>query len=220
MQLGEGRHGEAINARPTSQTAHLSWDLSGRRLQSRRRAASGTLSGRPIHDHSPTEHTMTAHDVLRLSIGMGEFVCMGYLADLSDEDFMRRAAPGVNHINWQVGHLILADYNHVNDILPGTLPPLPEGFAQAYSKDNAASDDPQRFFRKEALLAVFREQRPALLAALASVPASDLDRPAPPQYQEYAPNWGALFELAGSHWLMHCGQWVVVRRQLGKKALY
>ena len=44
--------------------------------------------------------------------------------------------------------------------------------------------------------------------------------PAPEKYLQYAKNWGALFELAGSHFLMHCGQWAVVRRQMGKPALF
>ena len=32
----------------------------------------------------------------------------------------------------------------------------------------------------------------------------------------HAPTLGALYLMQGGHWLMHCGQWVIVRRQLGK----
>jgi hypothetical protein len=31
---------------------------------------------------------------------------------------------------------------------------------------------------------------------------------------------GALFSVEGSHWLMHAGQWAVIRRQLGRKPLF
>jgi hypothetical protein len=163
---------------------------------------------------------MNAHDALKTTIGIGQFVSMAYLADLTDADLMRRAAPGANHINWQLGHLILDDHNHITAILPGAMPPLPKDFERIYSKDSASSDDTKAFLDKATLLKAFEEQRAALLKALDSVSAEDLDRPAPEKYLQYAKNWGAIFELAGSHWLMHCGQWAIVRRQMGKPALF
>ncbi len=51
---------------------------------------------------------MDSREAMKLSINMADFVAMGYLADLTDEDFMRRPHPGCNHINWQVGHLVAA----------------------------------------------------------------------------------------------------------------
>jgi len=163
---------------------------------------------------------MTAHDALKITMQMGHGVCMGYLADLTDADLMRRAAPNINHINWQVGHLILSDYSHLNEILPGALPALPKDFARVYSRDTVGSDDPKAFLDKATLMKTLEEQRAAIMKAFDSVSDSDLDRPAPEKYQNYAKNWAALFELAGSHWLMHCGQWAVVRRQMGKPALF
>lgn len=163
---------------------------------------------------------MNAHGALKLTIGSGQFVAMAYVNDLTDADLLRRAAPKINHINWQFGHLILSDHNHIADILPGSMPPLPAGFAERYSRDTAASDDPKQFLDKETLLKVYHEQRAALLKALDSISAEDLDRPAPEKYQAFAPTWASLFDLAGVHWLMHCGQWAVVRRQIGKPALF
>ena len=163
---------------------------------------------------------MDAHGALKLTIGSGGFVAMRYVEDLTDADLMRRAAPKINHINWQLGHLILSDHSHISSILPGSMPPLPPGFAERYSRESAASDDPSKFLDKATLLKLFEEQRAALLAALESCSADDLDRPAPEQFQAYAPSWGSLFDLGGVHWLMHCGQWAVVRRQIGKPALF
>jgi len=163
---------------------------------------------------------MYAHDALKLTINGGQFVSMAYLSDLSDADLMRRAAPGINHINWQVGHLILSDHDHISAILPGSMPPLPEGFARAYTRETAGFDDPAAFFHKSVLLETFQQQRAALLAALDSVSAEGLEQPSPDRFKSFAPMWANLFELAGSHWLMHCGQWAVVRRQLGKPPLF
>jgi hypothetical protein len=30
---------------------------------------------------------------------------------------------------------------------------------------------------------------------------------------------GALCNMMGSHWMMHAGQWVVVRRELGREIM-
>ena len=48
----------------------------------------------------------------------------------------------------------------------------------------------------------------------------DLDKESPESMKQYAPTTGHVFELLGSHWMMHCGQWVIVRRQLGKAPLF
>ncbi len=70
---------------------------------------------------------------------------------------------------------------------------------------------------KDQLLAVFKEQRAATLAALAKQSDSDLDKSTG---VDYAPTVGSMFSMQGSHWLMHGGQWVIVRRKVGKPALF
>lgn len=160
---------------------------------------------------------MNAKDIIRATINMGQFVCNAYLADLSDADLMRRAAPGVNHINWQWGHLIASEFYHGNITCGGKMPPLPAGFAERYSKETANCDDPSAFCSKEELARVAAEQRAATLAVLDAIPEADLG-------QEtgipYCPTKGEQLALQGTHWLMHCGQWAVVRRQLGKAPLF
>ncbi|MEX0819769.1 MAG: DinB family protein, partial [Pirellulaceae bacterium] len=66
----------------------------------------------------------------------------------------------------------------------------------------------------------YQEQRAGTLAALAKLSDEDLDKPSPEAIQSYAPNVAAAFSMQGSHWLMHAGQWAVVRRQLGKPPLF
>ncbi len=160
---------------------------------------------------------MNTRDALKLSIDAGNMIAMGYLSDLNDDELMRRPCPGCNHINWQVGHLIAAEHQMIDGIVPGAMPPLPEGFAAKYAKETATIDDAKKFSNKAELLRVAAEQRAGTLAALAKTSDADLDKPTG---VEYAPTVGAMFQLQGSHWLMHVGQWAVVRRMLGRKPLF
>lgn len=160
---------------------------------------------------------MDSRAAIKLGIDTADFVVMGYLKDLSDSDLMLRAAPGINHINWQLGHLIVSEHGMIEQCLPGSMPPLPAGFAEKYTKDTAKSDDPAAFCNKETLLRVAQEQRAGTLANLARLQESDLDRATG---VDYAPTVASMFSMQGSHWLMHGGQWVIVRRQLGRPAMF
>lgn len=144
---------------------------------------------------------------------MAEMVGMAYVGDLSDAELMDRPHADCNHLNWQIGHLICSEHALVSGMSPGAMPALPEGFAAKYAKEAAKSDDPSHFATKDELLRTYREQRDATLAVLAACSAEDLDAPSG---VDYAPTRGALLQMQGAHWLMHCGQWVIVRRQHGK----
>jgi hypothetical protein len=58
------------------------------------------------------------------------------------------------------------------------------------------------------------------LAALDAMPESDLDKPAPESCRQYAPTVGIMFNLIGIHEMMHAAQFAIVRRKLGKPALF
>jgi len=156
---------------------------------------------------------MQTREALKLAIDTADMISNAYLADLSDADFMHRPHAECNHINWQVGHLIVSEHNMLQGFAPGGMPPLPEGMAARYSKETAGSDDPSRFMSKSELMAAYKTQRQATLRALEQISDADLDKATG---ISYAPIVAALFSMQGSHWLMHCGQWVIVRRNLGK----
>ena len=163
---------------------------------------------------------MNSRDAIKLNIDMAQMCCNMYLDDLTDADLMRRPAPNCNHINWQLGHLINSDHNLVSAVAPGRMPPLPEGFADKYSKEKASSDDASSFCTKDELLAAASAQLAATVQILSEMSDDDLDAATPEPVNQYAPNAGAVFSMLGSHWMMHSGQWVVVRRQMGKPALF
>lgn len=159
---------------------------------------------------------MNAQTAIRNSLETAEMICMSYLSDLSDEQMMQRPHPKCNHLNWQVGHLIASEYQMVNQIAGGKLPELPAGFADMYGKETAGSDVASDFKSKDELLAIYKQQRAATLAVLAEMSDEDFDAPSG---IDYAPTAGSIMQMQGAHWLMHCGQWVIVRRECDKPVM-
>ena len=58
-----------------------------------------------------------------------------------------------------------------------------------------------------------------MFAALERLTSADLDRPSPEKFRQFWPTLGDLFAIEAGHWLMHAGQWAVLRRKLGKPPL-
>jgi uncharacterized damage-inducible protein DinB len=159
---------------------------------------------------------MSPKDALRLTIGMSDFIINAYIEDLNDSDLLIRPVPGMNHIAWQLGHLIAAERNFTEMVKPGSCPALPAGFAEAHSKENTTLDDPSKFQSLAKYQELWKAQRAATLAVLDSISESDLDKTDTEKYPEWAPTVAALLAMSGTHALMHCGQFVAVRRKLGK----
>ena len=161
---------------------------------------------------------MTAKDVIKHTIDMCHQVLTTYIGDLSDADLMLRSVPEANHTAWQLGHLAASEHQMMTG--PGyKMPDLPAGFAEAYTPETSKSDDPAKFHKKDEYLALLEEQRAATLATLDGLPEADLDKPAPEPMQSYVATIGGIFNLIGMHDLMHAGQFVPVRRKLGKPVL-
>ncbi len=163
---------------------------------------------------------MDSRQAIRAGLQMSDMIVQSYLGDLSDADFLVRPLPGTNHIAWQMGHLINSENSMINAVRPGSLPPLPAGFAEKFTKQTATSDDPGSFPKKQELMEIYSQQRQATLAALEACSDSDLDQPTPENFRNFWPTVGALFSMQGSHWLMHAGQWAIIRRKLGRPPLF
>jgi hypothetical protein len=159
---------------------------------------------------------MSPKDALRLSIGMSEYIVNAYINDLDDADLLIRPIPGMNHIAWQLGHLISSERRFTEMVKPGSCPPLPAGFDEAHTKETISIDDPSKFYSRSQYQDLWKKQREATLGVLDAIPESELDKKDPEKYPEWAPTSAALLAMSGTHALMHCGQWVAVRRQLGK----
>jgi len=163
---------------------------------------------------------MTIAQQIEGSLVAPTMIVNSYLEDLSDEELLIRPIPGMNHINWQMGHVTESEHNMMETICPGSMPVLPDNFSEMYSRENADSDDPEKFLKKEQLLEIMNDQRKAAMVALDKMSDEDLMQPAPEKLQMLGPTVGSIVQMLGTHWVMHAGQWVAVRRQLGKPALF
>ena len=162
---------------------------------------------------------MNAKDAIRSSANLSSMVLKSYISDLDDADLMRRPGEGCNHLAWQLGHLISSEVHLLGSVAPGQGIELPEGFAEAHSKEACNNDDSASFHGKQAYVELFDRVRAASLATLDAYAESDLDNPAPEDFRKFCPTVGDMFTLIASHPMMHAGQFVIVRRQLGKPIL-
>jgi hypothetical protein len=159
---------------------------------------------------------MNTKDAIRGTMDTSLHVLKAYIGDLTDADLMRRPGPGCNHLAWQLGHLIASESQLVDAIRPGSAAELPAGFAEKHSKDMIGVDDPAKFCTKQQYLDLFDKVRAATKSALAAFPDAELDQPSPENFRKMFPTMGAMFTLIATHPMMHAGQFVPVRRALGK----
>lgn len=162
---------------------------------------------------------MTAKEVIKHVVEFCDMLTRMYVDDLTDEELLIRSVPGTNHIAWQLGHAI-ASQGEMLTLLGHTPPTLPQGFAESYTPETATSDDPAKFHKKSEYLGLMDTMKTATLAAIDATPEADLDQPGPEAMREYAPTMVACLTILGTHWLMHAGQFVPIRRKLGRPPLF
>ena len=159
---------------------------------------------------------MNAKDAILSSFNIADFMVGSYLTDLSSQELLNRPASDANHIAWQLGHLISAETRLVEAAVPGSMPPLPAGFAERHTKDTAASDSPADFLSKDEYLNLAKSVGAATIKALDGLSEADLDKPVTGRVPPFIKCAGDCFVTVGTHWIMHSGQWVVLRRKLGR----
>ncbi len=163
---------------------------------------------------------MDSRDTLRRSLEIADMVALSYLEDLDDADLFVRPVEGANHAAWQLGHLINSEHQLMNGIRPDSMPALPEGFADKYSKETAGIDDPSQFHTKAEYFSLLKQQREGTLSLLDKLSDEDMEQPAPEQFRSHFPTVGHIMCLQAIHTTMHSGQWTVLRRKLGKPVLF
>lgn len=163
---------------------------------------------------------MNARGAIRLSMQAAEGIWKSYLADLTDAELLVRPVEGANHIAWQLGHLIAGENWMMEQLQPGSMPPLPAGFNDKYKPETAGLNNASAFCTKDECLQVYEQQRAATLAALDKMSDADLDRESPEKLRSFAPTVAHVLDMQSTHYLMHAGQWAVIRRKLGRKPLF
>jgi uncharacterized damage-inducible protein DinB len=163
---------------------------------------------------------MNARDAIKATFATPDMICRTYLKDLSDADLLVRPVPKANHIAWQLGHLIASEHEFVAALEPSLATALPAGFAAKHKKETAVSDNPKDFYTKEEYLKLYDQVRADTLKAVDKISESDYDKPGPEKFRDFCPTVASVLMLAPSHWLMHAGQWAIVRRKIGKPPLF
>jgi hypothetical protein len=159
---------------------------------------------------------MNTEDAIRQTMDFSLFVLKTYVGDLTDAELIQRPGPGCNHLAWQLGHLIASESQLLNAIRPGSGVELPAGFAEQHSKETIGSDDPAKFATKQQYLELLDKTNAASKQALDGFPETEFDAPSPESFRKMFPTMGAMFMLIATHAMMHAGQFVPVRRALGK----
>jgi uncharacterized damage-inducible protein DinB len=162
---------------------------------------------------------MDVKSAVKETFGISNMVLNSYISDLTDEELMRRPGPGCNHVAWQLGHLISSECGLMNQIQAGSAPQLPTGFEEKHSKENIGSNHPADFLTKQEYTDLATKVHAAVIMLLDSYPEKKLDDPAPEHFRSMFPTMGSLFLLIATHSMMHAGQFVPLRRELGKPVL-
>ena len=159
---------------------------------------------------------MNTKQAIGAALSTSSMVMSSYVGDLTDEELMTRPAEGCNHLAWQLGHLISSECSLLEMVAPGAAAELPEGFAEKHSKETVGDDEAANFCSKQEYLDLFEKVHAATLAALENTTDEDLDKPGPEHFGQMFPTVGHIYVLIATHGLMHAGQFVPVRRKLGK----
>lgn len=159
---------------------------------------------------------MNTQQAIRATMDTSSIVLSRYLEDLSDADLMTRPGPGCNHLAWQLGHLIASENQLLEAVAPGCAVELPAGFAEKHNKATTGDDNSANFCTKQEYLDLFEKVHAATFAVLDKLSDADLDQPAPENFRSMFPTAGHIIILIATHGLMHAGQFVPVRRALGK----
>lgn len=158
---------------------------------------------------------MNAQQAILATLDLSTRVLTSYVGDLSDQELMRRAT-GCNHLAWQLGHLIATENQFLDLLSPGSAIELPKRFAERHGRETTGDDDPSHFETKDRYLELLAEVHEATRQALLKTSAEQLDQPAPEALRGFCPTVGDVYVLIATHGMMHAGQFVPVRRELGK----
>lgn len=160
---------------------------------------------------------MDFKDAVRTTFETADMLTQAYLADLTPQELLTRTVPDANHVAWQLGHLIASERALVEAGVPGSMPPLPQGFAERHSKDTAGSDNPADFLSKDEYFKLARDVRASTVAVMDKLTAADFDEPVSSgRVPPFVKRVGDAILTTGTHWIMHSGQWVALRRKLGR----
>jgi DinB superfamily len=163
---------------------------------------------------------MNIKDSIKASLRISDALSQSYLEDITPDEMFIQPVPDANHIAWQLGHLITSEHRLIEAAAPNSMPALPEEFSQKYRRDMAPSPHPGDYLTKEEYLQMARQVRAGTIAALESVSDDDFARPVTGRVPPFIKSVLDCFATIGPHWSLHAGQWVIIRRKLGRARMF
>src|SRR5258706_1739701 len=161
---------------------------------------------------------MRAQEVLVFSLktmrGMIENMCK----ELTPQEMLHRTCMEANCAARILGHLTAVDHRFLTALGESDVPSLPEGFAQRFATKGDAPKA-KEFGDVSSLLPMFLQMRDRLIAATERssgeklAEAVDLGSPR-------IKKKGEMLAVAGVHLGLHAGDFLTIRRSLGKPALF
>jgi len=161
---------------------------------------------------------MNTHQTLQQALEFSTYVVLAYIDDLTDDELLTRPGTGCNHLAWQLGHVLASGYSLLNLIKEGSVK-TPFDLEGKYTKETSSLDDPASFLTKQAYRDHFQALNAKILETLGTLSDEDFDLPAPERIRSLCPTLGSVAILMVQHPMMHAGQFVPVRRQLGKPVI-
>ena len=162
---------------------------------------------------------MKVQEIYKIAVGTSDMFVKMYLSDFSDADLMVRPDPAANHAAWQMAHLIKSEHNMIEAIKPGHAAKLPDGFLERHTKEMKDSNNSSDFLTKAEYIEIYERQRSSTLEVITTITDEELSKPGPEGMRTLAPTVASVLYIAATHPMLHCGQFVVIRRKLGKPVL-
>lgn len=145
------------------------------------------------------------------------------MGGITPDEWFWQPGEGLNHLAWHVGHVAFAQYflclKRVRDRIESDLELIPTSFLKRYKFGSKPSPDPAKNATIDDLLATFRGVHELALRELAERTDAELDTPTHPPHPFFDTKLGAI-EWCSQHELIHCGQIMLLRRLLGKPAVW
>ena len=157
----------------------------------------------------------TASMISTLDLSM--MVLKAYVGDLTDKEILTSPGDGCNSVAYQLGHLISSQVGLLKLVTTETpIPKLPEGFAEHHDSAASKKSDWKSFGTLQTYLDLFDRVNDSVKTSLKTMDPTKLDEQGPESMRAFCPTIGHVYILMATHPMMHVGQFVPVRRMLGK----
>lgn len=146
----------------------------------------------------------------------------GLVDGTDDADWFEQPFEGANHIAWQVGHIIVAQYGLTVEAVHGRQPEdglaYPSEYRKLFGRSALPEGDAGKYPSPRELREQFHAAHQHVVGEVKKLDDRVLDEP-PEWSHPLCPTKRDALHFCGMHELVHAGQIGMLRRMLGKKWL-